>query len=169
MQGATNFTAHVESRICVSIHAPYAGSDAHGRWAFLCNAVFQSTPPMQGATLPVIYISGQYRFQSTPPMQGATFIGHHLCYTTQGFNPRPLCRERPGCVCSAGSPARRFNPRPLCRERLRYNIFTRYIDKVSIHAPYAGSDESKFHKKISIAMVSIHAPYAGSDVIMVHF
>ena len=79
----------------VSIHAPYAGSDVFFRAALyssigfnprpLCRErpsahikyarapQFQSTPPMQGATLsspcPAPLLK---QFQSTPPMQGAT-------------------------------------------------------------------------------------------------
>ena len=34
----------------VSIHAPYAGSDRDGMKAVLSLKMFQSTPPMQGAT-----------------------------------------------------------------------------------------------------------------------
>ena len=59
-------------------------------WAEL----FQSTPPMQGATelfKPVNKIRG---FQSTPPMQGATAKAVADLNSKLGFNPRPLCRER---------------------------------------------------------------------------
>ena len=34
---------------------------------------------------------------------------------------------------------------------------------VSIHAPYAGSDDHIFYDGEYISIVSIHAPYAGSD------
>ena len=57
-------------------------------------------------------------FQSTPPMQGAT--------------------------------------------NLDFNIF--YGDSVSIHAPYAGSDDAYLKILGALVDVSIHAPYAGSDI-----
>ena len=84
--------------IQISIHAPYAGGDGERKATIamqmnfnprpLCRGrllsagdiriglVFQSTPPMQGATCdgcePDICIG---KFQSTPPMQGATWPG----------------------------------------------------------------------------------------------
>ena len=36
--------------------------------------LFQSTPPMQGATTDIGSLHRYFRFQSTPPMQGATVI-----------------------------------------------------------------------------------------------
>ena len=41
----------------------------------------------------------------------------------------------------------------------------RISQKVSIHAPYAGSDQAVPVADYSEDMVSIHAPYAGSDII----
>ena len=42
------------------------------------------------------------------------------------------------------------------------HCFAKIIDKVSIHAPYAGSDDIQLYLKM-FCEVSIHAPYAGSD------
>ena len=96
VQGATScmaFAAVTASDI--SIHAPCAGGDALSLLARrsalyfnprpLCRGrltphagtssylIFQSTPPVQGATLrPTTYAAGRKRFQSTPPVQGAT-------------------------------------------------------------------------------------------------
>ena len=149
----------------VSIHAPYAGSDVVKRLNLVKSMQFQSTPPMQGATIAIVVfppplgvsIHAPYagsdlfrvndhpsfnRFQSTPPMQGATSTGIYLTLS-------------PGC----------FNPRPLCRERLHVNCIICDQDNVSIHAPYAGSDVHSSDLLSIIAGVSIHAPYAGSDFI----
>ena len=63
---------HSVAAVLVSIHAPYAGSDL---CVFHCGSLlsqFQSTPPMQGATLYHRHKRLNDRFQSTPPMQGAT-------------------------------------------------------------------------------------------------
>ena len=170
----------------VSIHAPYAGSDEKTNAFNAAEAQFQSTPPMQGATLNVQRKRpSQRRFQSTPPMQGATpmealrkvtlRVSIHAPYA--GSDPFPFLLYRK--ICS-------FNPRPLCRER-RFqvgDIVPLYV--VSIHAPYAGSDHggrvpgvglSSFNPRplcrerllsrfycIAKFVVSIHAPYAGSDL-----
>ena len=85
---------------------------------YLQPSEFQSTPPMQGATHPYVSDVEEEMFQSTPPMQGATTL--HLC-RVQAHN-------------------------------------------VSIHAPYAGSDSTIGLSAVASAYVSIHAPYAGSDV-----
>ena len=58
----------------VSIHAPYAGSDFLTVEQSTLYKLFQSTPPMQGATAPCALKLFATMFQSTPPMQGATAI-----------------------------------------------------------------------------------------------
>ena len=50
MQGATLLVCHFSINPYVSIHAPYAGSDAAGYTPGVYANLFQSTPPMQGAT-----------------------------------------------------------------------------------------------------------------------
>ena len=84
-------------------------------------------------------------FQSTPPMQGATVGGYvtvgntitvsiHAPYAgsdLQGIKSLALF------LC--------FNPRPLCRERLGETDIPDQHGGVSIHAPYAGSDFSAWH------------------------
>ena len=124
-------------------------------------------------------------FQSTPPMQGATVLFCCAGATGRSFNPRPLCRER--LRRYAFHPLfKRFNPRPLCRERQLKVVERGNKTWVSIHAPYAGSDlveptfdeitDSGFnprplcrerpqllHDALLSNSVSIHAPYAGSD------
>ncbi len=170
---------------CVSIHAPYAGSDRCTRSGRLRCCLFQSTPPMQGAThgrhleeiykgvsihapyagsdfVPLSETEQEAMFQSTPPMQGATQQAQAGSCSCEGFNPRPLCRERLYRLYGSGR----------CNE-------------VSIHAPYAGSDSIGELVALNIdrfqstppmqgattimltneirKIVSIHAPYAGSD------
>ena len=50
MQGATNMAMVEELKNKVSIHAPYAGSDIAADTGSGKAKLFQSTPPMQGAT-----------------------------------------------------------------------------------------------------------------------
>ncbi len=59
-------------------------------------------------------------FQSTPPMQGATKFCRRYHQTSACFNPRPLCRERQRFTASLINNIVCFNPRPLCRERPIY-------------------------------------------------
>ena len=56
----------------------------------------------------------------------------------------------------------RFNPRSLHRERHEEVKLIVPVEKVSIHAPYIGSDSGKILVTLS-KDVSIHAPYIGSD------
>ena len=88
--------------------------------------MFQSTPPMQGATEIAGVIVNNIPFQSTPPMQGATVLWP--------ASPAAL-------TC--------FNPRPLCRERLTGTATVTITYQVSIPAPYAGSDNGSTHRRCS--------------------
>ena len=51
MQGATDTVGVNYFPVHVSIHAPYAGSDGESSDSEVTAAMFQSTPPMQGATV----------------------------------------------------------------------------------------------------------------------
>ena len=145
----------------VSIHAPYAGSDptiapvtAHihsfnprplcrerpswqiDRFGFM---KFQSTPPMQGATEQRVTYLENNQFQSTPPMQGATSAVNYGIAGNNGFNPRPLCRER-----------------------LRAGTGREWTWEVSIHAPYAGSDECWLYDANNGTMFQSTPPMQGA-------
>ena len=125
----------------VSIHAPYAGSDMICRSIDKLTDVSIHAPYAGSDVLSLVEFAPADVFQSTPPMQGATFHERYG-YFSDCFNPRPLCRERRFCFANmdieitvsihapyagsdyAGEYVRkgyeRFNPRPLCRERRVY-------------------------------------------------
>ena len=126
--------------------------------------LFQSTPPMQGATrsdkgdrvsLPSFnprplcrerrdtqnMSIKQQNVSIHAPYAGSDGGNMRDSVLFYRFNPRPLCRERPGST--PGAPLHiSFNPRPLCRERRPLFVATSQRKGVSIHAPYAGSDNS---------------------------
>ena len=103
----------------ISIHAPRAGGDPVEGWEARETTLFQSTPPVRGATLPpgdrqplgnVISIHApraggddgggkgalvQTEFQSTPPVRGATLREPYTGVCAAHFNPRPPCGGRP--------------------------------------------------------------------------
>ena len=79
--------------------------------------VFQSTPPVRGATASRRAKKVRQAFQSTPPVRGATQITFHFFLTDVNFNPRPPCGGRPMRSISE-----------------RQSLF------ISIHAPRAGGD-----------------------------
>ena len=142
---------------------------------------------MRGATL----LSCQVRthsvlFQSTPPMRGATdrkfktihrrTISIHAPHagsdndcvivspkTVKHFNPRPPCGERPEELSQQIPGLSDFNPRPPCGERPRSFIILSSVGLISIHAPHAGSDQIYLSVNCGFT-ISIHAPHAGSDL-----
>ncbi len=94
MQGATSMEGGLHwIADSVSIHAPYAGSDYYGP-DHLCRVPVSIHAPYAGSDfgfkVPVVID----KFQSTPPMQGATLTKLSQQGLNYGFNPRPLCRER---------------------------------------------------------------------------
>ena len=123
----------------VSIHAPYAGSDIQQGICDSTYALFQSTPPMQGATFYRIYLFRLVQVSIHAPYAGSDekfkvvrfslFVSIHAPY--------------------AGSDE-------ISALKLR-------LECVSIHAPYAGSDFDIDDNEL-LERVSIHAPYAGSDL-----
>ena len=56
----------------ISIHAPRAGGDPDNIKGTLDGMVFQSTPPVRGATYNKSPLLRAWGFQSTPPVRGAT-------------------------------------------------------------------------------------------------
>ena len=145
----------------ISIHAPLAGSDFY----FQMHLRFHSISihaPLAGSDYPCERHNwGSNRFQSTLPLRGAT---------------------HPPCLFA--SRRRNFNPRSPCGERLQH-LRGVILDKISIHAPLAGSDDGvsghlrrrrEFQSTLPLrgatlvyifkaddVGISIHAPLAGSD------
>ena len=148
--------------LLISIHAPRVGGDQVFRVDEAEPGVFQSTPPVWGATeaakaqieaetfqsTPPVWgatpdaLEGARsiaKFQSTPPVWGATSLPVLPASCCSDFNPRPPCggrpRSPPGLRCSP-----HFNPRPPCGGRLTKSDISRVFDNISIHAPRVGGD-----------------------------
>ena len=79
--------------------------------------LFQSTPPVRGATNDPDHAPNLWVFQSTPPVRGAT-----------------------GKPEAGDNVDRHFNPRPPCGGRLFAGYLIYISIKISIHAPRAGGD-----------------------------
>mgnify|MGYP006911765297 CR=1 FL=1 len=101
----------------ISIHAPRAGGDRYS--------------PLSSAFPKV--------FQSTPPVRGATKSGSAITLYCYNFNPRPPCGGR--LLEQPVAPLRAdFNPRPPCGGRHGgYHVCDDALE-ISIHAPRAGGD-----------------------------
>src|SRR5699024_10173434 len=153
----------------------------------VCNwrrAIFQSTPPMQGETLPsnicfkcrAISIHSPYAGGDVRKVKATDNkkISIHSPYAGGDIKNRCL-----------NAVFENFNPLPLCRGR-HSGLFKDASKKyISIHSPYAGGDAVRFrwfygrcyfnplplcrgrHHGIYISkltrIISIHSPYAGGD------
>ena len=147
----------------ISIHAPHAGSD---------ESVTSCAP-----ALPL--------FQSTLPMQRATLSVHTLLHRATYFNPRSPCGVRPVPRHKDEDEIRFQSTLPMRGATLLCLTVVHQL-VISIHAPHAGSDQypsvpvalrygfqstlpmrgatSSFPADdVALSVISIHAPHAGSD------
>ncbi len=108
---------------------------------FLLNILFQSTPPMRGATFFYVFIVYYCNISIHAPHAGSD--GHKWFY---GFIKSTISIHAP----HAGSDS----------DGLRYIL---QADEISIHAPHAGSD-LLIAVATQLKEISIHAPHAGSDL-----
>ena len=101
---------------------------------------FQSTPPMRGATQSMmLYFRSRIVFQSTPPMRGAT---KELLILAQDGNISIHAPHAGSDHVFLHTPLwyEYFNPRPPCGERRHKATGKIQCFVISIHAPHAGSD-----------------------------
>src|SRR5699024_8982707 len=102
--------------LCISIHAPNTGSDSGSLFACYRLPLFQSTLPIQGATvqgitsgIPTTNFNPRSQYRERPSVST-------LVYSCSDFNPRSQYRERrrlSDSVCANVD----FNPRSQYRER----------------------------------------------------
>ena len=162
MRGATREQA--KSKVCskISIHAPRAGGDRRGV-PFLAPVIISIHAPRAGGD----YIVGKFNlnqilFQSTPPVRGATIERDTATVIPADFNPRPPCGGRPGGTGGADRVHADFNPRPPCGGRLQSYVHTLpYLD-FNPRPPCGGRPCELCWYSNSIR-ISIHAPRAGGD------
>ena len=151
----------VLQRATVSIHAPYAGSDRNPPSGILILTCFNPRPLCrerqgdQGDPGQSAYVSIHAPYAGSDKKTSRRYRNHYC------FNPRPLCRERLTSEEKAEYRAK-FQSTPPMQGATPAETGQTITVVVSIHAPYAGSDDiaSKYRDQ---QKVSIHAPYAGSD------
>ena len=103
--------------------------------------VFQSTPPVWGATvLPKQEPLATYISIHAPRVGGDLHLDGHLGLE-QHFNPRPPCGGRPD-ASRPRHPPPDFNPRPPCGGRREPIFHADEEEGISIHAPRVGGDFS---------------------------
>ena len=125
--------------LSISIHAPRVGGDILWIRSAWVSSLFQSTPPVWGATdLPRHGLIG-LRFQSTPPVWGATVR------TKSSFSVY-LFQSTPPVWGATGEDA----------------LVVHAFHLISIHAPRVGGDNGLDHE-VGDLCISIHAPRVGGD------
>ena len=161
MQGATKREVKDYGTDYVSIHAPYAGSDGQTGYevpvwpGVSIHAPYAGSDPEDYFNTIIIDVSIH------APYAGSDGCRNGSVWPESGFNPRPLCRERP-IAAFIISVTTSFNPRPLCRERRVLAIPSTVFYNVSIHAPYAGSDKVSFVSSASIRGFQSTPPMQGA-------
>ena len=80
--------------ISISIHAPYAGSDGNTFSAKRRSRNFNPRSLCRERLSLRARSDAELEFQSTLPMQGATLAAAIKSMKLDNFNPRSLCRER---------------------------------------------------------------------------
>ena len=166
MRGATAWMPLPEPPKEISIHAPHAGRDPNGTQNAALYIDFNPRAPC-GARLNSADFSGHSTsFQSTRPMRGATIgtgyvviiigisihaphagrDGHGGQHPAQDldFNPRAPCGARrvpSGCWSLSHWD---FNPRAPCGARRLIGRPQHIVDRISIHAPHAGRDDTVY-------------------------
>ena len=144
----------------ISIHAPHAGSDhLHG---LIASHIFDFNPRSPCGERPIfdyIYMSTHYFNPRSPCGERHKMEGENKDATN--FNPRSPCGER--LKLSTGMfDDENFNPRSPCGERLQGTgeVSSRQIFQSTL--PMRGSTEGT-QAAAAMQKISIHAPHAGSD------
>ncbi len=106
------------AEFAISIHAPRVGGDLPACFCMSLSCLFQSTPPVWGATfLSTVLRSSQPVFQSTPPVWGATRCRSSASRRYAKFQSTPPVWGATRGARGADRTHHHFNPRPPCGGR----------------------------------------------------
>ena len=98
----------------ISIHAPCEGGDDLFERIQRKLDIFQSTPPVKGATrLRGRALNGRLIFQSTPPVKGATALYSEQPLLSPAISIHAPCEGGDSLPLNLGMIMSYFNPRPL--------------------------------------------------------
>ena len=126
--------------MCISIHAPRAGSDFTPRITSHWRRVFQSTLPVRGATLPTLDYQPSAGISIHAPRAGSDAkMDENAVKEEKYFNPRSPCGERLFC-CALWRVCFIFQSTLPVRGATRRAVKGDPGGAISIHAPRAGSD-----------------------------
>ena len=149
----------------ISIHAPLAGCDRlqftiadlriHFNPRTPCGVrplqdryqpkayQFQSTHPLRGATKSINGVTIVWLISIHAPLAGCDYIRAKTGTGRPNFNPRTPCGVRPDktVMCAVWE---NFNPRTPCGVRPHVTAPPVFLSTISIHAPLAGCDSSRW-------------------------
>ena len=171
----------------ISIHAPRAGGDRLGMYTKTTPFLFQSTPPVRGATAEAqlnAAINAEFQstppvrgatcedadyiqvrvFQSTPPVRGATSVAMKYMTTPFHFNPRPPCGGRLHQVSYLFLELIAFQSTPPVRGATCIPCADRPAQQDFNPRPPCGGRPRPFPPLRRCSHISIHAPRAGGDL-----
>ena len=183
LRGATQRLPRCDHIRRISIHTPLAGSDhatstSKGNVQYFnphspCGerhdnnvfqgaiSLFQSTPPLRGATRQPSNQPNEGKFQSTPPLRGATdFVTCAVAYLKISIHTPLAGSDTPPDPHVV--PTMTFQSTPPLRGATRVLAPCRAVATISIHTPLAGSDSVRVAVRPAVG-ISIHTPLAGSD------
>ena len=160
MRGATSQALPTKARGSISIHAPHARSDGHGRNLRCGHRHFNPRSSCEERQYLRLTRPRTYRFQSTLLMRGATGLRRLPALFFLNFNPRSSCEERHNISFTEITPSISIHaPHARSDSPIEY---ARAVLRISIHAPHARSDGFP-HPALLRPPISIHAPHARSD------
>ena len=146
----------------ISIHAPRAGGDDNGNNKTTPSSDFNPRPPCGGRRLRYCTQTAWKKFQSTPPVRGATVA---ILYA-DGVEKISIHAPRAGGDTNATGGSFKLLNISIHAPRAGGDVWRPaqpVIGKeISIHAPRAGGDGWRDANK-ELPKISIHAPRAGGD------
>ena len=118
---------------------------------------------MRGATTysPLESIAGMISIHA--PHAGSDFQSGLQMTFGEDFNPRSPCGERLSAAVSKVVSSKFQSTLPMRGATVGVQLF-HALDRISIHAPHAGSDATSLAAVQRSFAISIHAPHAGSDL-----
>ena len=142
VRGATERLYSGCSYTVISIHAPRAGSD-NSSSPCRCRLVISIHAPRAGSDLRDLTVLRLSQIISIhAPRAGSDQAAERLWNKYLDFNPRSPCGERPSVPHRGNIGGIYFNPRSPCGERHTRVLMADGSEKISIHAPRAGSDSN---------------------------
>ena len=169
----------------ISIHAPRAGGDEGPSKPVRNMSYFNPRPPCGGRPDPHFGTNPAKVFQSTPPVRGATRRRWPRRWRLPDFNPRPPCGGRLAVLQDGvadsdisihapraggdstspgvGPPPKDFNPRPPCGGRRDDHASQLASGGFQSTPPVRGATLSAVRCGGHLC-ISIHAPRAGGDI-----